>query len=128
VKRLFLFEQIKQQEKGRTTMHLNPDVYDYRNLKESDKEQIDTLEAVKTNVLNKDVVEDFVDTKDISGATLQNIYREVLNEFVSFLSERVEYVKVDMIVEKIEGYSDDEFESLYNAAKLKRNKPQAVNA
>lgn len=99
-------------------MHDDSDFYDARNLKESDRAQLDVMEGIKQDVLNNEVVTDFIDSKEVSGGTLRGIYKDVLTDFIAFLQERVEYRKVDFIVEKIDGYTDEEFKQLYHAARL----------
>lgn len=100
-------------------MRIDPDTYDYRNLKDEDKALIDAIEETKQTVLNASVIEDFIDSKEIMGATLQGIYRDALKEFVVFLQERTEYHKVDLIIEKIDGYTEEEFQALYEKSHQK---------
>lgn len=94
------------------------DFYDARNLEESDKALLGVMEDIKEDVLNREVVADFIDSKEVSGETIRSIYEDVLHDFIDYLRERVEYRKVDFIVEKIDGYTDEEFMKLYNAAKM----------
>lgn len=103
-------------------MSINPDIYDYRNLNDSDKEKIDLIEEIKQEVLSGAVVEDFIDTKEVTGSTLRGIYLDVLNAFIEFLSERIEYAKVDYIITAIDGYSEEEFSELCKTAKNKQLK------
>lgn len=93
-------------------MFINPDIYNIRNLKENDKAEINAIEAVKQQVLNTDVLEDFIETKGIAGETTQGLYRDALNDFIDFLQERMEYCKVDRIMEKIDGYSAEDFNNI----------------
>lgn len=99
-------------------MRDDSDFYDARNLKESDKALLNVMENIKQDILNREVIDDFIDSKEVSGGTLRGIYEDVLNDFVVFLQERIEYRKVDFIVEKIDGYTDEEFKQLYRAARL----------
>lgn len=100
-------------------MRIDPDIYDYRNLKDCDKALVDTIEETKQVVLNSSVIEDFIESKEIMGTTMQGIYRDALKEFIVFLQERTEYHKVDLIIEKIDGYSDEEFQALYDKSHQK---------
>lgn len=93
------------------------EVYDYKFLNEADKALVDVIDSVKDEVLNEDVINDFIESKNFSGGTLQSIYTEALTDFVNFLRERVEYSKVDLIIEKIDGYSDEEFAKNSGGAK-----------
>lgn len=99
-------------------MRDDSDFYDARNLKENDKALLDVMEGIKRDVLNDEVVDDFIDSKEVTGGTLRGVYKDVLNDFIAFLQERIEYRKVDLIVEKIDGYTEEEFKQLYRAAKL----------
>lgn len=99
---------------------INPDIYNINNLKENDKAEIGVINKIQQQVLSEVVVEDFIESKNVVGKTTQGLYRDTLIEFINFLKERTEYCKVDKIIEKIEGYSDEEFKSLYTAAKIKQ--------
>ena len=100
-------------------MFYDADVYSFKNLKAVDKTEINVIEAVKNDVLNKKVIEDFIDYKRISGEVIQKLYRDTLVEFMIFLQERMEYYKVDKIIEKIDSYSEEELSQLYAKAKMK---------
>ena len=100
-------------------MFYDADVYSFNNLKAIDKTEINVIEAVKKEVLNKKVIEDFIDYKRISGEVIQKLYRDTLVEFMIFLQERMEYYKVDKIIEKIDSYSEEELSQLYAKAKMK---------
>lgn len=93
------------------------EVYDYDFLSENDKTSVDAMEKVREDALGDDVIADFVESKSFSGRTLQNIYKEVLVDFIDFLRERVEYCKCDFIIDAIDGYSDEEFAKYSNGAK-----------
>ena len=100
-------------------MFYDADVYSFNNLKAIDKTEINVIEAVKNDVLNKKLIEDFIDYKRISGEVIQKLYRDTLVEFMIFLQERMEYCKVDKIIEKIDSYSEEELSQLYAKAKMK---------
>lgn len=93
------------------------EVYDYNFLNESDKASVDAMESVREDVMNDNVIADFIESKNFSGETLQSIYKEALVDFVNFLRERVEYHKVDFIIATIDKYSDEEFAKYSNGAK-----------
>lgn len=86
--------------------------YDYKYLNERDKASVDAVNSVAEKILTTEVINDFIESKSFSGRTLQSIYKEALTDFVNFLREQVEYRKVDFVIEKIDGYSDDEFAKL----------------
>lgn len=96
-------------------MQIDYNTYRPEHLKTNDRKTLDAIEDVRQSVTNESVVEDFIDTKDV-GSTIQSIYRDVLKEFVNYLSERVEYAKVDFIIGCIDNYSDEEFNALRKAA------------
>lgn len=96
-------------------MQIDYNTYKPEHLKKSDKETLDRIENVRQKVMTDSVVEEFIESKDV-GSTIQSIYRDVLKEFVKYISERVEYAKVDFIIECIDSYSDEEFDALRKAA------------
>ena len=98
-------------------MQIDYNIYRPEHLKTDDKKTLDTIEDVRQRVTDESVIEDFIETKDV-GSTIQSIYRDVLKEFVNFISERVEYEKVDFIIGCIDGYSEEEFEELKKAAEI----------
>lgn len=93
-------------------MRIDTEKYDYRNLKPSDKAQVDAIENTKQNVLNKAVVEDFLETNNVNGDALRGVYRDVLGGFVEYLKERCEYCKIDFIMETIDNYTEAEYNEL----------------
>lgn len=93
------------------------ETYSYDFLSEGDKASIDIMERVKKEVLNDDVIADFIEGKRLSGDTLQSVQTAVLMDFIDFLRERVEYHKCDYIMDAIDGYSDKEFAKYSNGAK-----------
>lgn len=98
-----------------TTYGIEDYSYDY--LSEGDKASVDIMANVSDDVLNDEVVIDFIESKRLSGDTLQNLYKDALKDFVAFLRERVEYHKCDFIMDAIDGYSDEEFAKYNNGAK-----------
>ena len=90
-------------------------VYDYKHLNENDKTSVDVIDEVKDSVLTAEVINEFIESKSFGG-TLQSIYKETLADFVDFLREQVEYRKVDFIIDKIDGYTDEEFAKLSGGA------------
>lgn len=97
-------------------MRIDTEKYDYRNLKPSDKAQVDAIENTKQNVLNKTVVEDFLETNNVNGNALRGVYRDVLDGFVEYLKERCEYCKIDFIMEAIDNYTEAEYNELHRNA------------
>lgn len=96
-------------------MQIDYNTYKPEHLKKHDKETLDRIETVRQEVLNDSVVEDYIESKTM-GSSIQAIYRDVLKEFIGYLSERVEYAKVDFILERIDSYSEEEFELLCKQA------------
>lgn len=96
-------------------MYFEPNVYNFENLKPEDKKEIEILDYIKTRLLSREAVNIFVNDKDIAGSTIQGVYRDILNEFVKYLGEHLEYYKIDMIVEKIDSYSDEEIRQILSA-------------
>lgn len=92
-------------------------VYDYNYLSENDKESVDAMDGMKEEILNNDVIADFIESKSFSGGMLQSIYKEALTDFVNYLRERAEYSKVDYIIAMIDKYTDEEFAEYSNGAK-----------
>lgn len=84
-------------------------------MSEEDKASVDVMERLKENVLNDEVIADFIDSK--SSGTLQNVHKELLVDFIDFLRERVEYHKCDFIMDAIDGYSEEEFAKYSSGAK-----------
>lgn len=96
-------------------MQIDYNTYKPEHLKVNDRKTLDAIENVRQRVTNESVVEDFIETIDV-GSTIQSIYRDVLKKFVNYISERVEYEKVDFIIGCIDSYSEEEFEELKKAA------------
>lgn len=89
-------------------MFADPKIYTVDNLKPHDKELVEIYGDVKRNILNNDAVDEFVQQKNVKGTILASIYKEVLGDFVDFLRENVEYRKMETIISKIDGYSNEE--------------------
>lgn len=81
------------------------DTYHIGLLKKNDKALVDILDKAEDLVLSDDVVEDYIDIKKVSGNTIQGIYRDLLIDFIGFLRDRIEFFKVDVIIDKIDGYA-----------------------
>lgn len=103
-------------------MYIDPDVYNPETLRKNDRAKYDVIEETADNVLNADVIEDFIETKEVSGETIQKLYRDVLTDYVSFLKERVEYCKADFLIETIESYPEGEIEERVGKLREKRKK------
>lgn len=65
-----------------TTYGIEDYSYDY--LSEGDKASVDVMERLKENVLNDEVIADFIDSK--SSGTLQNVHKELLVDFIDFFA------------------------------------------
>ncbi len=96
-------------------MYFDPSVYNIENLRPEDKKELELIEDVKTRLLSRDSVDVFVNDRDIMGSTLQGIYRDILIEYVKYLNEQLEYYKVDMIMNKIDGYPKEELRRIMTA-------------
>lgn len=93
----------------------DPDIYNEDNLKQEDKKRIREIEFVKRRVLNEAVVDEFVSQYSF-GEKSAEVMKEVLLSFMYSLCEKVDYCICDMIIEAIDGYSDEEFETLCKKA------------
>ena len=96
-------------------MYFEPNVYSFDNLKPEDKRQLEVLEYIKARLLSRAAVDIFVNDKDIAGSTIQGVYRDILNEFIKYLGDQLEYAKVDMIMEKIDSYPEEELREIMTA-------------
>lgn len=81
------------------------DTYHIGLLKKNDKALVDILDKAEDLVLSDDVVDDYIDIKKVSGNTVQGLYRDLLIDFIGFLRDRIEFFKVDVIIDKIDGYA-----------------------
>ena len=108
-------------------MKLNPEIYSPDHLKPCDKEKLDVIEDVSQRVLDESVIDDFIESKSL-GKTMQAMYREMLCDFIAFQKERAEYCKVDLIIEKIDGYSDAEFEQIREEARKRKAAQQLAGS
>lgn len=107
-------------------MYIDPDVYNPKMLNDDDKAKFDVIGDTADNVLSSDVIEDFIETKELSGETIQKLYREVLTDFVSYLRERVEYCKVDFLIGTIESYPEEEIEKKLNVLGTVKKKKESL--
>lgn len=106
-------------------MYIDPDVYKPEMLNDDDKAKFDVIDETTDNILSADVIEDFIETREISGETIQQIYREVLTSFVSYLRERTEYCKVDFLIETIECYPEEEVKRKVTAFRAGKKKKES---
>lgn len=108
-------------------MYIDPEIYNPKMLRKNDKAKYDVIDETVDNILSTDVIEDFIEAKEVIGETIQKIYRDVLTEYVSFLKERAEYCKVDFLIEVIENYPDDEVELRLSAVQTEKNEKKKPN-
>ena len=47
---------------------------------------------------------------------MESVYAECIRKFLAYQRERAEYYKVDIIVDSIDGYSDEEYQALCDMA------------
>lgn len=93
-------------------MYLNPDFYSYNNLKDKDKAKVDLVDRAAKEILDFEAVDEYLETRECGSDTLCKIQREILHSFVAHLREKAEYVKTDLVIEAIEGYSDEDLKNL----------------
>lgn len=82
--------------------------YDIDNLKKEDKDLVEFVEELKNVCLTDEVIQSYIEQKDVTGETMKKIYKDALKDFVLFLKEQMEYFKADIIIDKIEGYAEEE--------------------
>ena len=92
-------------------MCLSPDIYKYGYLKQADKDKVDIVEIVKQRTM-----EDFLEANPAVSSTMESVYAECIRKFLAYQRERAEYYKVDIIVDSIDGYSDEEYQALCDMA------------
>ena len=103
-------------KKGRCDMCLSPDIYKYGYLKQADKDKVDIVEIVKQRTMDDSLVEDFLEANPAVSSTMESVYAECIRKFLAYQRERAEYYKVDIIVDSIDGYSDEEYQALCDMA------------
>lgn len=91
------------------------EIYSIDNLNPKDKLKLEGMDHMRSSILSRSIVDDFLDEKDV-GQAIKNIYKDTLDSFIKFLSEKTEYIKVDFIVDCIESY-----ETLGNTKKSKNS-------
>ena len=95
-------------------------IYNVENLKDADKEIVDTIEAVKGRVLDEENLDDFLSQKCeafTEGSVTSALIKELLTSYANFLKEQIDYCEVDVIIDKIESYSEEELEEIINQKK-----------
>ena len=97
-------------------MFIDPSVYNYDYLKDEDKNKVDLIEFTKRQIISSQIIDDYLELQHLPSETLTKIQEDLLTHFVSYLHERAELLKVDVIIEAIDNYSQEDFEKLKNAA------------
>ncbi len=98
-------------------MKIDYEVYRPEHLNEKDKQRWKDIQGVRDRLMQPDVIEDYLENKKINGSVLQGVYRDVLKDFSNFLSERIGFCEVDLLLECIDGYSEEEFDALCEKAR-----------
>ncbi len=99
--------------------YFDPDIYNIENLKDEDKKRVNEIEYVKEQVLGDNAVEEYL-SEHYSGKATNEILKEMFIPFVESLRENVDCCICDMIVDAIEGYTEDELELLRKKAKKEK--------
>lgn len=91
--------------------YFDPDIYSIDNLKDEDKNCIKEIEYVKEQVLNDTVVDEYL-SEYCKGEQTTALMKEIIMPFVDNIREKMDCCMWDIIIGKIEGYTESEFEQL----------------
>lgn len=82
------------------------ETYDYEDLTSEDKKVVDVLLKVKDNVLNENVIDDYLDRKGY-GNKMRGIVKELYMSLMEELREQMENRAIDFVVDTLDEYPDD---------------------
>lgn len=105
--------------------YFDPNIYRVENLKSKDKKIIEALEELKGRILSKEQIEEYIEENSSNtGETGKSLLKETLTSYNEFLKEQIDYCECDIIIDKIDEYSDKEWEKIKknnNMEKIKKN-------
>lgn len=96
---------------------IDRELYNYDNLNSEDKTLIDTVEYVRKYALSQDIIDDYLEEHYNNSVMLQKILREILENFMSKIHNKVDKCSDDMIVCFIDDYTDEEWEQIQKEKK-----------
>jgi len=91
-------------------------------LNERDKETAVAMTNLSDNILSDEIVSDYIERfiqKSNGGNVISSLVREAILPFVSYLKELSDYHICNFIIDKIDGYSEQEYEELKKQAEGK---------
>lgn len=103
-------------------MYLDTAIYSPDNLNQMDKKINDELTEVKNDILNTEVLDEYLEEKYENAAFTAQLVKEHLEPFVEYLKKRFDYCICDRIIDSIESYSDEEYEAIVRKIEYERNK------
>ncbi len=106
--------------------YFDPDIYNTENLKDEDKKRVNEIEYIKEQVLSDSAVDEYL-AEHCGGKVTNEIMKEMLTPFVESLRENVDCCICDMIVDAIEGYTEEELELLKEKAKKEKHEEVRKN-
>lgn len=92
--------------------YFDEDVFNEEYLSPEDRKIVEEIRYTKEKIINDNNVEDYVKQyigKCNGGAAIEGFVKEILSPFASYLRELIDYHISGMIIDKIEGYSEEDY-------------------
>lgn len=85
-------------------------------LKKEDRDKLDEIESLSMQIMNEQSVRDFVAENITFSKTARDIAGEIIDSYNEYLRDRIDVYILDFIMGKIDGYDEDELESIIKKA------------
>lgn len=107
---------LAKNERKQSMSYFDPDIYNIENLKDEDKKRVNEIEYIREQVLGDSAIDEYL-SEHGSGKVTNELMKEMFVPFVDNLRENIDCCICDMIVDAIDGYTEEEFERMRTRAK-----------
>lgn len=101
--------------------YFDPDIYNIENLKDEDKKRVNEIEYIREQILGEGTIDEYL-SEHGSGKVTNELMKEMFVPFVDNLRENIDCCICDIIVDAIDGYTEEELEFMKEKAKKENHK------